>query len=252
MRLADRVAVVTGAGSGIGRATAVRFAEEGARVALVDLDESGLRETAGQVAAADRVAAFVADVTDAARSGQIVAEIGQSWGPVDILVPAAAVAVGGTVTDTTPEDWRRVFAVNVDAVYLWCKAVLPGMVAARQGAIVTIASQRALTGGRNNASYVASKCAIIGLTRALALDYAAHGIRANCLVPGAIQTPFFERSLARQPDPAAARLESLSRHPLGRFGTAEEVAAAALWLASEEASFTTGALLAVDGGWLVG
>lgn len=200
MKLAERIAIVTGAGSGIGRAIALRFAAEGARVALVDLDEATVREAAAGIATGQALP-FVADVTDGARAEAIVAEIGQVWGAPDVLVPAAAVAVGGTVTETTPEDWRRVFAVNVDAVYLWCRAVLPGMVATRRGAIVTIASQRAFSGGRNNASYVASKAAIVGLTRALAVDYAGHGIRINCLVPGAIQTPFFERSLARQPDP---------------------------------------------------
>lgn len=245
-RLAGRVAVVTGAASGIGRAVSERFSGEGATVAAVDLDEAGLGRLGGDVVT------FAADVTDEERAAWIVAEVAERLGPPDILVPAAAVAVGGTVITTTSADWRRVFAVNVDAVHLWCRAVLPGMIARGRGAIVTIASQRALSGGRGNASYVASKGAILGLTRALALDHVADGIRVNCLIPGAIQTPFFERSLARQPDPEAAREASRLRHPMHRFGTPEEVAAAALHLASDEASFTTGAMLAVDGGWLVG
>jgi 2-keto-3-deoxy-L-fuconate dehydrogenase len=245
-RLAGKIAVVTGAASGIGRAITERFQREGARVVAVDLDEGGLRSLPGEIMP------FTADVTDEARADEIVADATARWAAPDILVPAAAVAVGGTVVQTSSADWRRVFAVNVDAVHLWCKAVLPGMVARGSGAIVTIASQRALSGGKGNASYVASKGAILSLTRALALDHVADGIRANCLIPGAIQTPFFERSLARQPDPAAARETSRLRHPMHRFGTPEEVAAAALHLASEEASFTTGAMLAVDGGWLVG
>jgi len=132
---------------------------------------------------------------------------------------------------------------------LWVRAALPKMIAGGGGSIVTVASQVALSGGRGSASYAASKGAVIALTRSVALDYAADRIRANVIAPGAIETPFLHRSFTRQPDPEAARQRSLDRHPLGRFGTVEEVARAALFLASDESSFTTGSVLMVEGGW---
>lgn len=252
-RLEHRTAIITGAASGIGRATALLFAAEGARVALVDTNAAGLDETAAAIAAGGGSShTLVQDVTDGAAAMRAAAELKQTWGTLDALVTSAAVSVDGNVGTVSEEDWDRVFAVNVKGTFLWCKAVLPHMVQARRGSIVTIASQLAFCGGRDNAAYVTSKNAVLGLTRALALDYADQGVRANVLVPGAIETPRLERFVNRFADPAAARERSRLRHPLGRFGTAEEVARAALFLASDESSFTTGAPLILDGGWLVG
>ncbi len=247
MRLAGRVAVVTGAASGIGRAVAELFAAEGAHVAAVDADRDGLRAVAGPA-----VRAFPGDVADEAAVAEAAAAIGREWGAVDVLVTCAGLSLGGATADTPVEAWERVFAVNVRGTFLWIRAVLPGMVARRRGAIVTVASQLAVAGGRGNAAYVASKGAVIALTRNVALEHATDGIRANVLVPGAIETPMLARNFARQPDPAAAREARRARHPMGRFGTPAEVAHAALFLASDEASFTTGSLLPVDGGWLAG
>jgi NAD(P)-dependent dehydrogenase (short-subunit alcohol dehydrogenase family) len=196
--------------------------------------------------------AFEADVADEHAAASTVATVLADWEHVDVLVTCAAVSVGGTATATSVEAWERVFAVNVRGTFLWVRAVLPSMTARRRGSIVTVGSQMAVAGGRGNVSYIASKGAVIAFTRTVALDHAADGVRANVLVPGAIQTPFLERAFARQPDREAARERSLSRHPLGRFGTPEEVARAALYLASDDSAFTTGTLLVVDGGWLAG
>jgi NAD(P)-dependent dehydrogenase (short-subunit alcohol dehydrogenase family) len=252
MRLFGQVCVVTGAASGIGRAIAERFLSEGARVAFFDLDPTTLAETIGEVRSEQNdVISAIGSVDDASAVSDTINAVLARWSRIDTLVTAAGVSFGGIATDTTEENWDRVFSVNVKGTFLWCKAVLPSLVARKSGSIITVASQLALTGGRGNAAYVASKGAVISLTRSLALDYAAHGVRVNALVPAAIETPLLRRSFARQADPAAAEKRSAARHALGRFGQPSEVAAAAAFLASNESSFTTGALLPVDGGWLV-
>lgn len=253
MKLQDRVAIVTGAGSGIGREIATLFASEGARIAAVDCNQDSVEGVAAMVAAAGGIARpFAVDVREAPAAADTVQQVLADWRRIDVLVTAAAVSVGGAITATPEKEWDRVFAVNVKGAYLWARAVLPSMIAARRGSIITVGSQLAKAGGRDNASYVASKGAISSLTRSIAIDYASFGIRANVLVPGAIETPMLERSFARHSDPAAAREGSLARHPLGRFGSVREIALGALYLASEESSFTTGSHLVIDGGWLAG
>jgi NAD(P)-dependent dehydrogenase (short-subunit alcohol dehydrogenase family) len=242
MRLANKTALVTGAASGIGAEVARSFEGEGARVALVDRDGAGLREVA---AAMKAPLVFEGDVADAAFVQSTVAVLPR----IDIVLTAAGMSVGKKLADTSEEEWDRVFAVNAKGTFLWVRAALPKMIAGGGGSIVTVASQIALSGGRGSASYAASKGAVIALTRSVALDYAADRVRANVIAPGAIETPFLHRSFARQADPEAARQRSLDRHPLGRFGTVEEVARAALFLASDESSFTTGSVLMVEGGW---
>lgn len=242
MRLASKVALVTGAASGIGAGIARTFEREGAQVALVDCDGAGLRAVAAEMKAP---LVFEGDVADGAFAAATVAALKR----VDVVVTAAGMSVGKKLADTTEEEWDRVFAVNAKGTFLWLRAALPKMIAGGGGSIVTVASQIALSGGRGSASYGASKGAVISLTRSVALDYAADGIRANAIAPGAVDTPFLHRSFVRQPDPEAARQRSLDRHPMGRFGTVEEVAKAALFLASDESSFTTGSVLMVEGGW---
>jgi len=242
MRLAGKTALVTGAASGIGAEVARTFEREGAQVALVDRDGPGLRAVAAEMKAP---LVFEGDVAD----GTFAAETVASLPRLDVVLTAAGMSVGKKLADTTEEEWDRVFAVNARGTFLWLRAALPKMIAGGGGSIVTIASQIALSGGRGSASYGASKGAVISLTRSVALDYAADKVRANAIAPGAVDTPFLHRSFARQPDPEAARQRSLDRHPMGRFGTVEEVARAALFLASEESSFTTGSVLMVEGGW---
>ncbi len=253
MRLKDRVAIVTGGGSGIGRASALRFACEGARVLVVDCDATGAGATVGEITVAGGTArASICDVGTPGSADPVVQEAVARWGGVDILMTAAGISTGGTVLTTSVEDWQRVFDVNVGGTWLFARAVLPIMQRQRQGSIITVASQLAIAGGKGNSAYIAAKGAILSLTRTMALDFAADGIRVNALVPGAIDTPMLNRSFNRRQDPVAAREASRVRHPLGRFGRAEELAEAALHLASDASAFTTGTSMVVDGGWLAG
>lgn len=250
MRLAGKVAVVTGGGSGIGRAAALLFAREGARVCLVDRDAAAAQAVATEIGAAAMVR--VGDVAAPGQAAADAAAVLAAWGRIDVLLTAAGFSSGGTALSITLEDWDAVLRGNVTGTFLWARAVLPAMQAQRGGSIVTVASQLARAGGRNNVAYITAKGAILSLTKTMALDFAADGIRVNALLPGAIETPMLARSFARSATPDATREASRVRHPLGRFGRAEEVAEAALYLASDAAGFTTGVELPVDGGWLAG
>lgn len=251
MRLESRIVVITGAASGIGRAVVAACIAEGATVVGVDRDQAEL-ESLRRTFLSGLHRIYTADVADSARADAIAGEICRDIGVPYGLVTSAAVSFGGAAAETTLDCWNQVLAVNATGTFNWARALLPAMCRARRGVIVTVGSQLALAGGRGNAAYVASKGAVIALTRALALDYATAGIRTNCIIPGAIDTPLLARSFARQPDPDAARERSRLRHPMGRFGRPEEVAAAIVFLLGDEASFTTGAMLPVEGGWLVG
>ena len=242
--LAGRVAVITGAASGIGLATARLFAAEGARLALVDRDAAALAQAPDGLH-------LTGDVGCEATVTAHAAEVAARLGPCDVLVTAAGWSNGAAVPDCSLADWRAVLATNLDGTFLWARAALGQMLAAgRGGAIVLVGSQLALAGGRRNAAYLASKGAVMSLGRAMALDHAADGIRVNTVLPGAIETPLLERAFARAPDPHAASAASAARHAMGRLGRPEEVAQGILWLASDAASFTTGACLPVEGGWL--
>lgn len=253
MKLAGRVAVVTGGGSGIGRASALLFAREGARVCVVDRDAPAAHATAQAIVEAGGTA--MARASDVGEPGAAEADAGAvlaAWGRLDVLLTAAGFSCPGTVTTVDPAEWDAVLRVNLQGTWLWARAVLPAMQAQRRGSVITVASQLARAGGRGNSAYIAAKGAVLSLTRTMALDYAPDGIRVNALLPGAIETPLLQRSFARRPDPSGAREASRLRHPMARFGQAEEVAEAALYLASDASSFTTGTELVVDGGWLAG
>ncbi len=252
-RLAGKVAVITGGGSGIGRASALLFASEGARLCLVDRDASAAEAVAAEIAAAGGQAMVrVGDVGEPGKADADAAAVLAQWGRVDVLVTAAGFSCGGTVVTTAPADWDAVLRANLGGTWLWARAVVPTMQAAGGGSIVTFASQLARAGGRSNSAYIAAKGAILSLTRTMALDFAPDGIRVNAILPGAVETPLLARGLGRAADPGAAREASRQRHPMKRFGRAEEVAEAALYLASDASSFTTGTELVVDGGWLAG
>jgi NAD(P)-dependent dehydrogenase (short-subunit alcohol dehydrogenase family) len=246
MKLKDQVAIVTGGASGIGAATARLFAAEGARVALVDRDASGLTKVAADIPGALTIEA---DVSDNAQAEAGIARVMKQWGRIDVLMTAAGISLGGTVDKIDEAAWDRTFAVNVKGTFLWVHHAIQPMIAAKSGTIVTVGSQLAQSSIGGNASYIASKGAIASFTKTIAVDHAAQGIRVNALMPGVIDTPMPARSIQRQADPEAARAFWKKRHPMGRIGQPEEVAKAALFLASDDSSFVTGTLLFVDGGW---
>jgi NAD(P)-dependent dehydrogenase (short-subunit alcohol dehydrogenase family) len=244
-----RAAIVTGAASGIGAATARRLASEGAWLVLVDVDEEGLARTRNQLGdGASRCQLEIRDVTDERGAAEAVSQCRSAFGRVDSLVNAAGIALVGTVPDTSLADWRRVFAVNVESVYLYCRAAIPLMCEAGGGTIVNVASEAGLVGFESYAAYSASKSAVVGLTRSIALDHAGDGIRVNCVCPGSIDTPLLRRWYDDQADPQRARDEDELTHPLG-IGQPEDVAEAIVFLAGERSRYTTGVAFPVDGGY---
>jgi 2-keto-3-deoxy-L-fuconate dehydrogenase len=247
MRLQGRTAIITGAGSGIGRASAKLFAEEGARLALVDRDSAGLQETQSLVGEATT---YVGDVGDAGFADAVVDAVIARHGRLDVLMTAAGFSCGGTVLTTSPDDWDAAFRTNVGGTWLWARAAVPQMQRQKSGSIITLASQLAIAGGKGNSAYIAAKGAIVSLTRTMAVDFATDGIRVNAIAPGAIDTPMLRRSFARHANADEVRDGSRNRHAMKRFGQAEEIAQTALHLASDASSFTTGTVMVVDGGWL--
>jgi NAD(P)-dependent dehydrogenase (short-subunit alcohol dehydrogenase family) len=240
-----KVALVTGAGSGIGRATALRLAAEGARVACADRDLDAARETAGRIEAAGGASiAIEADVTEEADCARMVAQAVDGLGRVTTLVNSAGVRPAQRDPIPPRAEWARVVDVNLTGTYLASRAALPALGAGDGGAITNLASIYGLVGGSLSPAYAASKGGVANLTRQMALQWAPR-VRVNCVCPGVIETPMTAALLA---DPAW-RDPMLGRHPLGRFGRAEDVAAAILYLSSDEAAFVTGVALPVDGGY---
>lgn len=245
MKLRDKVAVATGAAHGIGRAIALRFVEEGATVFALDREERGLSELAGAASTASRISAVVCDCSDGNSVAAAAARIGEG-GAIDVLVNNAGMNPRPrSLTETEPADWDDVIDGNLRSVYLVSRALIPRM--APGGSVVNLGSILGLTGVKSCSAYTASKGAIIALTRSMARDYAPN-LRVNCICPGAVETEMFETYLARSADPEAERRRIESAIPLGRLGTPEDVAEAALFLASADASYITGAVLTIDGG----
>lgn len=250
MKLEQRVAVITGAGSGIGRAMALLFAREGARILAADVNGDAAEETAAQIVAAG--GACVAQTVDVTQSEQVRAMIETAqarYGRIDILCNNAGIGSTTDVVACEPDEWDRVMTVNVKSVYLGCKYAIPLMLEQGGGVILNTASVAGMVGVVKRASYSASKGAVIALTRQVAIEYVEQGIRVNCLCPGTVDSPWVGRLLSQAADPAAARGALVARQPIGRLGTPEEIAAAALYLVSDDAAFITGTGLVIDGGW---
>jgi NAD(P)-dependent dehydrogenase (short-subunit alcohol dehydrogenase family) len=250
-RLTGKTALITGAGSGIGRATAMRFAEEGAAVAVVDLRADAAEETADKITAdGGRAVAVAADVTEAAAIERAVAMAVEVFGRLDVLYNNAGVDSTGSVADADEADWDRCFAVNVKGTFLASRAAVPHLERDGGGSIVNQGSVAALVGVPGFAAYCAAKGAVVALTRSMAVDLAPRGIRVNVICPGTVYTPLMEPLLRRRGDGdlEAGLAKTIAKYPIGRLGTPEEIAEAALWLASPESSFATGTVLTVDGG----
>ncbi len=245
MLLQGKVAIVTGAGSGIGRASAIRFAAEGASVVAADIRGPKVDETVDMIRRDGGTAvpcqANVATAEDVARMVECALD---NFGGLDALFNNAGTLRPGTAVDLSVEDWDLVMAVNVRSVFLGAKYAVPALAARGGGTIVSTASVSGLNGDPSSVVYSASKAAVINLTRSLSVDHAAQHIRVNCICPGAIETPPVGRMLGDD----AARRRTEKAHPLGRLGQPEAIAAAAVWLSSDESSFVTGQALVVDGG----
>ena len=252
--LTDKVAVVTGAASGIGAAIAARLAEAGALVYVADRDEAGGASVVAAIGAGGGLAEFLRlDVSDEDSCRAAARHVlDASGGRCDILVNDAAVGHVGTALTTTGADLDRLYAVNVKGVLFMSQAFLPAMIAHRSGSIVNLASIGGVIGIRDRLAYCATKFAVVGLTKCMALDHADSQVRVNCICPGRVETPFMQARIGEYPDPEAARAEMAATQALGRMGTTDEVAAAALYLASDEAAFVTGSSLIIDGGWSAG
>ncbi|MFS0725146.1 SDR family NAD(P)-dependent oxidoreductase [Paenibacillus sp. 1P07SE] len=254
MRLKDKVVLITGAGSGIGRSTALRFAGEGAVVIINDLDERSGEEAASTITATGGMATFVkADVTDPASVQQMVEKIIGQYGRIDVLFNNAGISGVGAIHEIEPEQWDKVMRVNINGVYLTSKYVVPHMMERRSGNIIHMSSCIAEIGLARRASYSATKGAVLALTKSMQVDYAPYNIRVNALLPGTIMTPFVENYLKtsyEDPDEAIAAIKN--RQLSGELGKPDDVAEAALFLASDESKFMMGSPLYIDGGVVFG
>ena len=251
--LKNKTAFVTGAGSGIGAAIAQAFATAGAFIFVADRDENGGRNTVAEIKSKGGAAEFLLlDVTDEAACQKIAREVGARKSGLDVLVNNAGIGHVGTLLQTTGEDFDRLYAVNVRGVFNVTKVFLPGMLAQKNGAIVNLASIGGIVGIRDRLAYCATKFAVVGITKSMALDHAKEGLRVNCICPGRVETPFTAARLKEYPDPKKAYEEMSATQAVGRMGRPEEIAAAALYLASDEAKFVTGSALIIDGGWSAG
>lgn len=241
-RLAGKTALITGAGQGIGRAVTLAFAQEGAQVVATSRTAAKMADLPDAFAS---ITPMAMDVTD----GAAIAAAVTAAGPIDILVNCAGWVHNGTILDCGEEDWQRSIDENATACYRTMRAVLPGMLERGHGAIVNVASvASSITGVANRAAYGASKAALIGLSKAVARDFISQGIRCNVLCPGTTESPSLGERIMATDDPEATRVAFIARQPMGRLGKVEEMAAACVFLASDEAAFMTGSVLVVDGG----
>lgn len=251
--LQEKVAIVTGAGSGIGAAIAERFATAGARVFVADRDVVGGSATVDRISAADHTATFVElDVTSEPACGALVARVVSEAGRLDVLVNNAGIGHVGTILSTTSEQLDQLWSVNVKGMFYLSRAALPHMIERRSGSIINIGSIAAVMGMYDRFAYTTTKHAVAGMTKAMALDHGTSGVRINCICPGRVETPFVQARLREYPDPEKYRAEFAAPHALKRMAHPEEIAAAAHYLASDDSAFVTGSEFVIDGGYSAG
>jgi NAD(P)-dependent dehydrogenase (short-subunit alcohol dehydrogenase family) len=251
--LSHKIALVTGAGSGIGAAIAATFARAGAYVIVTDQNEATAAATADRVCAqGGKAVALALDVREEPMCRRVVDQVEQTTGPLAVLVNNAGVGHVGTIITTRGDDLDRLYAVNVRGTFNVTRAALPAMIARRRGVVINMASAAGVVGLRDRLAYSVTKFAVVGMTKSMALDHALDGIRVNCICPGRVETPWVAQRIKEYPDPEHAYKEMASSQAVGRMGAPDEIAAAALYLASDEASFVTGAALNIDGGWTAG
>jgi len=253
MRLKDKIVIITGAGSGIGKSTAALFASEGATVIIADVQEKSGIAAVAEIEASGGKALFIpCDVSNASSTTAMADQVIHAFGRIDVLFNNAGISGVGAVHVVDEEVWEKVMRVNVTGVFLTCKAVLPYMMKSKTGSIINMSSGIAEIGVAERASYSASKGAVLSLTKAMQVDYAPYGIRVNALLPGTIMTPFVEGYLKASVDPEASVAAIKRRQLSGELGKPEDVARAALFLASDESEFVMGSPLYVDGGLVFG
>jgi NAD(P)-dependent dehydrogenase (short-subunit alcohol dehydrogenase family) len=246
-RIAGKIALITGGASGIGLATAELFVKEGATIVIADKNGAAAEKVAATLGA--KASAFPCDVAKSDQVQAMVATTVKRHGRIDILINNAGYGITGNVVSTKEDDWDALMSVNVRGVYLGCKYTIPVMAKQGGGAIVNTASTTSRVGIKDRVAYVTSKGAVAAMTRAMALDHVDQNIRINCVAPGTIDGPYYEKMMATMPDAAAWKQQLAGRQPMNRMGTPAEVAKAMLFLASDDSSFCTGSTLFADGGW---
>lgn len=249
--LENKTAIITGGASGIGAATAELFASVGAKVHVSDIDLDACQERHSHSEFVDRISVYHCDVSDKSSVDNYVVKV-LSTGDVDIVFNNAGAGLVGTLPQTSEEDFDRLYDINVKGVFYMTQALMPHFLKKKAGNIVNMASICGVIGVPDRAAYCMSKFAIVGMTKAMALDHAKDNIRVNCICPGRIATPFMLARINEYPDPEAIRADMDASQPIGRMGEPEEVATVALYLASDASSFVTGACESVDGGWFAG